>query len=344
MVVGATVAGLLERMSFYIPQGCRSGLRVQGGVEVWYEETALCDTEIECGVRLEVVVESAVKLGAYPMVSPSTVSVSPNGSYCAVLKGDGPEVAVFCTTSATKLYSSFTPDLSFSPCSRFFLGTKRGVGVTVNAAQTGNVIDTFNLTERTNLAWSPDSASFACIYDAGLEIISIRDKSIAKVDGYQGMGVSCVLCTASVVITAAYDGCFRVNCVNNLRCLNVVQAHPKYIISMALSRDGKELLTGGGSNDCTVKSWSLSTYTCLRIFAGHTRSIWKIDTSAHHVAAMGYCGRILVWGAEGGEEEGRVVHDGKGAANGLSGFALSPCGQRLFRSEPRQVVVSEVCF
>ncbi|KAG9232625.1 WD40-repeat-containing domain protein [Amylocarpus encephaloides] len=67
-----------------------------------------------------------------------------------------------------------------------------------------------------------------------------------------------------------------------------------------------------GSGDKTVKIWSLSDYTCLRTFEGHTNSVLKVawlkvpnseDRSRKHVhvASAGGDGLVKVWDANTGE-------------------------------------------
>jgi len=70
------------------------------------------------------------------------------------------------------------------------------------------------------------------------------------------------------------------------------------------------ILTGSG--DKTIKIWSLSDYTCLRTFEGHTNSVLKVawlniprsDSGKKHtqVASAGGDGLVKVWDANTGDE------------------------------------------
>lgn len=75
------------------------------------------------------------------------------------------------------------------------------------------------------------------------------------------------------------------------------------------------ILTGGG--DKTLKIWSLSDYSCLRTFEGHTNSVLKVlwlpppfsDSSetqqpsrqVHEIASAGGDGLVKIWDAQSGE-------------------------------------------
>lgn len=71
------------------------------------------------------------------------------------------------------------------------------------------------------------------------------------------------------------------------------------------------ILTGSG--DKTVKIWSLSDYTCIRTFEGHSNSILKVAWLNQHsegdkskrvqFASAGGDGLVKVWEANGGETE-----------------------------------------
>ena len=78
---------------------------------------------------------------------------------------------------------------------------------------------------------------------------------------------------------------------------NVIQQlrHPDGATSLAFSRDGAHLFSGG--YDATVREWDLAARKQVRVFTGPTGTVWTIDISpdGKRLAAAGEDAIIRIW-------------------------------------------------
>lgn len=114
----------------------------------------------------------------------------------------------------------------------------------------------------------------------------------------------------------------------------VFQGHTETIRSMALSSDGRLLLSGG--DDKTVRLWDVATRRELRVFHGHTGPIFCVALSPDNAVGISgdTAGRILVWDIESGLQFGSLV----GHKNSVLSVALSPDGRQALSGGADRVV------
>ena len=130
---------------------------------------------------------------------------------------------------------------------------------------------------------------------------------------------------ASLFASASQDRTVKIWDLESGETTGVLRGHKRGVWSVAFSLPSVPALTmnenGGassakgmvltGSGDKTVRIWSLSDYTCLRTFEGHTSSVLKVvwlpapqeaDSAGKVLAASAAGdGLVKIWDAQGGE-------------------------------------------
>jgi WD40 repeat protein len=89
------------------------------------------------------------------------------------------------------------------------------------------------------------------------------------------------------------------------------EGHPGRIISLALSKDAKKLVTGGSNG--TLKLWDVFSGKELRSFLGHIESVWSVSISPNReqFVSAGGDGTVRLWDMASGQELQRFVgHNG----------------------------------
>ncbi|MBM3498106.1 MAG: NACHT domain-containing protein, partial [Armatimonadetes bacterium] len=107
-------------------------------------------------------------------------------------------------------------------------------------------------------------------------------------------------------------------------CLQVLQGHTGWVMSVAVTRDGSRAVTGSG--DRTVRVWYLDTGTCLRTLEGHTNGVIAVAlTPDGQRAVTGSSDRtVRVWDLN----TGTCLRTLEGHTDGVRAVALTPDGQR----------------
>ncbi|HSK71858.1 MAG TPA: DUF4365 domain-containing protein, partial [Pyrinomonadaceae bacterium] len=58
------------------------------------------------------------------------------------------------------------------------------------------------------------------------------------------------------------------------RCLNTLEGHSDFILTVAITPDGKQIVSG--SNDNTLRVWDLASSRCLNTLEGHSIPVWAV--------------------------------------------------------------------
>jgi WD40 repeat protein len=133
-------------------------------------------------------------------------------------------------------------------------------------------------------------------------------------------------------------------------CIAVLEGHMAPVTSVALSADGRRLISG--SDDTTLRVWDTGSGECLRVLEGHTSEIKHIAAAADGrrvVSATGHTGdfdevtaqddtSVRVWDADSGE----CLHVLKGHATKVALLAISADGHRVVSAD--RPVISDVTY
>jgi WD40 repeat protein len=80
--------------------------------------------------------------------------------------------------------------------------------------------------------------------------------------------------------------------VSSGRCLGDFEGHTDVVTSIALSADGRFVLSG--STDRTVRLWEVESGRCLRVFEGHSDPVFSVSLSADARLALSGGAQFLV--------------------------------------------------
>ena len=181
---------------------------------------------------------------------------------------------------------------------------------------------------------------------------TIEKKPIAKLvpaipAGWGSEGINHVVFSpdGSIVITGCISGALNVFSTKDWHLVKTFKAHKGYVLSMAISPDGKWLATGGNSGDVRqkfdpvtramteikyddpIKMWDMTSWEqvkALPIRNKHTTSLAFSSDSTHLVSAAQE--NILFWDVQAEKQTGAI----KGFKGGSAlSFALSQDGEHL---------------
>jgi len=79
-------------------------------------------------------------------------------------------------------------------------------------------------------------------------------------------------------ISGSWDHTIGIWDLSSGRLIRRLTGHEYWITSLALSRDGRYLLSGG-SKDLTIRLWDIATGKTLQIFKGHSKYVTSVAYS-----------------------------------------------------------------
>jgi WD40 repeat protein len=89
--------------------------------------------------------------------------------------------------------------------------------------------------------------------------------------------------------------------LNNSSKLKSIKAHDDWIPDLKLF-DSSKLISCGGKQDYKIKIWSLETFECLRLFTGHSATIYSLEFNSNGNLISGSGDRtVKVWNIHTGE-------------------------------------------
>jgi U3 small nucleolar RNA-associated protein 13 len=170
--------------------------------------------------------------------------------------------------------------------------------------------------DRTIKRWDvPNSNSVARKAPRALYTRKAHDKDINALD---------ISHNAQLFASASQDRTVKIWSIEEGEVQGVLRGHRRGVWSVKFAPKDTPTITGDsgpavgkgliltGSGDKTIKIWSLSDYSCLRTFEGHTNSVLKVawlnipkpeDRNRKHgqIASAGGDGLVKVWDANTGE-------------------------------------------
>ncbi|WPJ66240.1 hypothetical protein SMAC4_12890 [Sordaria macrospora] len=108
-------------------------------------------------------------------------------------------------------------------------------------------------------------------------------------------------------------------------CLQTLEGHSNWVLSVAFSPDGQRLASGAG--DHTIKIWDAASGSCLQTLEGHSDEVWSVAFSpdGQQLASGADDRTIKIWDAASGS----CLQTLEGHSNWVCSVAFSPDGQRL---------------
>jgi WD40 repeat protein len=124
------------------------------------------------------------------------------------------------------------------------------------------------------------------------------------------------------------DSSVRVWDVETGREVRKLEGHKGRVLSVAVSPDGRSVLTGG---DTRVILWDASDGKIIRRFDGHSSLLSRVSflPDGKRVISSSYDKTIRLWDLQTGKEIHRFV----GHPREVTWFAVSPDGRRLLSSD-----------
>jgi WD40 repeat protein len=109
------------------------------------------------------------------------------------------------------------------------------------------------------------------------------------------------------------------------RQLHALEGHKGDVLSVAISADGKRIVSG--SLDSTVKVWSTDTGLELLNLKGHTQPVHGVAISpdGKHIVSGSADGTVRVWGSQ----KGLATHTLKGHKGAVKSVAFHPEGKQI---------------
>jgi WD40 repeat protein len=107
----------------------------------------------------------------------------------------------------------------------------------------------------------------------------------------------------NMLVSSGYDGTIRLWDLSTGRQLRKLVGHEGSVTALALSDDGRVLVSGGGS-DRTVRVWQLDTFREVYRLTGHRGPIHRISVSGDGKLAVsaGTDGQLRLWDLRAGKE------------------------------------------
>ena len=123
------------------------------------------------------------------------------------------------------------------------------------------------------------------------------------------------------------DAAIRVFDMKTGVCRRDILGHPDWVCSMAVSFDGRRLLSGG--RDGIIRIWDMETGECLRVLEGHTNHVDRIALTADGRRIVSWClyirPEIRIWDLE----TGACLHTLEGHSADIRDLTFSPDGKRI---------------
>ncbi|MGB8701400.1 MAG: NB-ARC domain-containing protein, partial [Thermosynechococcaceae cyanobacterium] len=177
------------------------------------------------------------------------------------------------------------------------------------------------------------------------------------------------------LVSASIDGLIKLWDARTQDCFYTVKAHPTIIWSVDFSRDGEQFVSScedgtikrwdrrtgqclqtlntpssvrsvvftpdsryvvSGSEDGAVRLWDLANGECIRVYAGHTQTVWRVDVSpdGQYMVSGGNDYVVKLWDLQSGV----CLHDFEGHTLQIWSLAFAPDGQTIASASMDQTV------
>lgn len=137
------------------------------------------------------------------------------------------------------------------------------------------------------------------------------------------------------VVSGCDDNTIKIWGVKDGKLLRTLQGHTDIVTSVAISPDGKYIVSGSGKRDGTIKVWKLINSNLINTIKGHSLLISStaITPDGKYIVSGGWDNKIKIWELESGslvkefeEHEGNLNKEKEGFVNSV---AISPDGKYI---------------
>ncbi len=133
------------------------------------------------------------------------------------------------------------------------------------------------------------------------------------------------------LVSGSWDKTVRVWDIDKDQPVQTLREHKDNVEAVALSTDGKWLLSGGGKStgrgDTTIRLWDLEKREVVKGFDGHTKRVWKLAFAkdGQRFISAGADNTIRLWDVA----EGKEVHRFVGHTNEIRQAIFTPDGKHI---------------
>jgi WD40 repeat protein len=145
------------------------------------------------------------------------------------------------------------------------------------------------------------------------------------------------------LIVGGDDKYVRIIDVDSGMLLKTLEGHTAVVLSVAMSPDGKSILSAGGVSDigCELRLWNIDTGDCIRVMKGHESPVYGICFSTNGKLAFSGSGHatekessLRVWDLESGRQVQMIQN-----SNTSRGISISKDGGALLSTDGGQLKV-----
>ena len=142
-----------------------------------------------------------------------------------------------------------------------------------------------------------DDTTQADVYRAVARVIAYRYKANLYKDKKRNVPLFC----SEVPLGPIDNGTLYIDIIlesfDSWECLKTLQGHADWVFSAAFSPDGRTVVSG--SDDNTLKLWSVSGGECLKTLQGHTEPVFSVTFSPNGRTVVSGSGdsTLKLWGA-----------------------------------------------
>ncbi|MGG6240956.1 beta-propeller domain-containing protein [Nodosilinea sp. AN01ver1] len=179
-----------------------------------------------------------------------------------------------------KGHSGWVQSLAFSPDGSWLASGSHDQTVRLWDVETGQCLKTLRRHQNTvqSVGFSPDGQMLAsgsvdqtiCLWDVA------QHSCLQVLQGHQGQVMFCTFDAEGYLISSGDDGTVRRWDAQSGICLQTYPISVNWILTIALSPDGKTLVTG--SDRTTVRFWDLETGDCTKTL-DYTSEVWSVAFS-----------------------------------------------------------------
>ena len=110
-------------------------------------------------------------------------------------------------------------------------------------------------------------------------------------------GISSLALSGSLLVSGCFDNTVKLWDTRSMQLVRTLSGHSEYVLSVAVSSDGRRVLSGGGDRDFNVHVWDAASGAQLAVLQGHSKAVRCITVSSDGqlAASASYDSIVCVW-------------------------------------------------